>query len=630
MYISVFSNRTPESDKLRNEIYRLAIELGFKVKERELTESQFIEAQIYDSLVVFDATIEKGQNGKLIHNYSILDTDPIFHQPLMYPKEHVLVVSRTYLPLNFYPNSGYGMRESGVPLYPKTQTNAVILQWLRKRIEVLRPTLRCSENFWAILKDRTSKTLKTSNLQREQQRLSGQVFISYRSKHYNDYKGDKQKGVKALKQRIEAGYINGVKTSVRDISPGSLAYENELLTQKDRWRVLSMLSTWILVSDELWIYDTDDYWASWWTCGELTALLYWKFYKQYGGLLGTEILGQSREYPMLKIYDPCKDTVRDAPDDYLPSITREQHRRLQRWFANTDPMTASFETKYAIDHANNIDSSSKDKIPLASDPVWSDEFQKNLVLECPLCRKVNSQKHLDLDSVIFTRMKGVSIVPFDPGDVLNCPTCNQAYQVLEEKPPRYIYPFDRRYKSLVSEDMITVPTRTFSLKDSFKIKEKLANILDKIAIKFGECLSQTPSFLDRVETYFSEMKNKNNIFLDKGYKLLSSILTKRPLVEASPLRKIRKGTALLAIDFSLFIAVIAIFDISSNAYWWEPLYSLISVIAIPIYSLFLITLGLFLLAKEWVESPKNKDAISNLFEKLSEISTQMIAILHHL
>lgn len=241
--LAFFPTRSSDGIALSEHFVPLAKKLGFDVKCPKTTAIEYADACWNEDVVVLDASVEnKGQ-----HNYEI-----IFPTPL----DHLLVVSRTYLPLNFY-----GLRDSivdparntliyGTPFYPNSQTNEDLLRWLDLQLQDLLPSLPRSKQergFWGTMFKGYSHSLDTLDLRRNQ---SGQIFISYRSQ-------DSEK-VEQLKQRIEQGeFHNGQPRIVRYFPPGALS--DEVMTEQRRWQILSMLDRFISPASEVWVYETKDY-----------------------------------------------------------------------------------------------------------------------------------------------------------------------------------------------------------------------------------------------------------------------------------------------------------------------------------------------------------------------------------
>ena len=121
-----------------------------------------------DDLVIFDASIE-GDNHE-INNYRLANA-------LQSPLEHVLVVSRTYLPLNIYT-----YKTGGFPSYKQQfLSNESILRWLENEL---------SRIDFRILRNRNTKEiknivnyLKASKTEHDSIRATEtSVFISFRTK----------------------------------------------------------------------------------------------------------------------------------------------------------------------------------------------------------------------------------------------------------------------------------------------------------------------------------------------------------------------------------------------------------------------------------------------------------------
>lgn len=214
-----------------------------------------------DDLVIFDASIE-GDNHE-INNYRLANA-------LQSPLEHVLVVSRTYLPLNIYT-----YKTGGFPSYKQqTLSNGVILRWLEGEL---------SRIDFHSLRNRNTKGiknivnyLKTSKTRYDTIRAAEtSVFISFRTKYVqHEDNGEYKYSVSELAKRIETGCY-GKPRSVKYLDNGSLVFNTELLTQWKAWQLLCIIDKeYISYCDEMWIYASDDYINSWWTMGEQILFSY--------------------------------------------------------------------------------------------------------------------------------------------------------------------------------------------------------------------------------------------------------------------------------------------------------------------------------------------------------------------
>ena len=214
-----------------------------------------------DDLVIFDASIE-GENHE-INNYRLANA-------LQSPLEHVLIVSRTYLPLNIYT-----YKTGGFPSYKQQSlSNESILRWLENEL---------SRIDFHLLRDRNTKGiknvvnyLKASKTEHDLIRASEtSVFISFRTKYTQKEDNSEYKySVSELSKRIEAGCY-GKSRTVKYLDNGSLVFNTELLTQWKAWQLLCIIDQeYISYCDEMWIYASDDYLSSWWTMGEQILFSY--------------------------------------------------------------------------------------------------------------------------------------------------------------------------------------------------------------------------------------------------------------------------------------------------------------------------------------------------------------------
>jgi hypothetical protein len=168
-------------------------------------------------IVILDATIDpEGE-----HNYTNLGA--LQNLALF---EHVLVVGRSYLPINVR-----GMRPGGAPIYPHSQTNLEILKWLERQLCDEHDPVPTSRSWF----DKTTMGFGAyfggRRKDRERERRLRQVFISYR--------GDDIRAARNLKQRAERGdFHDGVPKNVILYEPNELALADEILSPLLRWNVL--------------------------------------------------------------------------------------------------------------------------------------------------------------------------------------------------------------------------------------------------------------------------------------------------------------------------------------------------------------------------------------------------------
>lgn len=257
----------------------------------EVTVNDSVLSCYNDDLVIFDGSIE-GENHE-INNYGLANA-------LQCPIEHVLIVSRTYLPLNIYT-----YKTGGFPSYKKQiLSNEDILKWVGNEIRKIK---------FKNLRDRNTKGYKhiIDYLKHSKSKYDAvksketSVFISFRTKYTEIAKNSGYKySVSELASRIENGYY-GVPRSVKYLDNGSLVFNTELLTMWKAWQLLCIIEKeYISYCDEMWIYASDDYLNSWWTMGELILFSYLHY-------RGIDKRISPKSPKKLKIYFPKEDKTEE-------------------------------------------------------------------------------------------------------------------------------------------------------------------------------------------------------------------------------------------------------------------------------------------------------------------------------
>jgi hypothetical protein len=425
--VSVFPTRSREGFALGDAVAKIVSDLGFVLNGVPLDPQPLDYASACQNadVVILDATIEpKGQ-----HNYHIAYPTPL---------DHVLVVSRTPLPLNFY-----GLRDSiveqqsdglfsmprqmliyGTPFYPERQSNADILRWLTLQLTELRAAGPRPQRQKRMIGS-TFRGMKPSLDKLDNRRgASGSIFISFRSSDDD--------GVRCLKDLIERGQFPEVtQQPVRYFPPGILS--TELMPEQRRWSILSMIDRFIGPATEFWVYESDDYYNSWWTIGELGTLVY----RAKEGFRG-------KRPPRLRIYDPQTDKVRDAPKDYLPTMSKNEARRMARWYANSDAHGMSPESRLPMLFYQQIPV--LNWLPYVNDHAWSQEFWQHQILDCACCRTIGKRRNqFDIDAFLWTR--GPGFYRMSPQEVSQslragsvvCPTCKTRYPLERGKVSHHLW-----------------------------------------------------------------------------------------------------------------------------------------------------------------------------------------------
>lgn len=410
--LTIFPTRTNKGQSLAAAAERLGKRHGYSVivaDPQRVTQPDLLQACLGPGVVVFDATIESQRR----HNYEFA----------MYALKYIpfaLVVSRSYLPTNFAP-----WLDGGYPLYPRRLSNEQILQWLdrqlgRLRQRVPRPKhLQGFSNFERLL----DMGLEES---KERHRRQGAIFISFR--------GSYEQTVNQLAQMTR----RGAKKSVRFFSTGELAPPKELMSAQDRWGVMRTINDWIADSEELWIFWSTDYLASWWTRAELTLLA-----------------GQFRRMrSSVFLYDQHSGTTRRLEGVRSADIGSQNQdliaerlliARNPEWLTRSDRSTA---VPGGLDRHG-------------SPELTASRYRDDLIFSCPACtaravrrapprppRNFNDLMTFDVRDVIDIAGPSLMVIDRDELDLaisrgansIVCPNCDSALPVYEGPPRYWFYP----------------------------------------------------------------------------------------------------------------------------------------------------------------------------------------------
>lgn len=251
-----------------NEHYLCYVDIKRSIKIKVYDQSKYavtvndcILSCYKDDLVIFDASIE-GDNHET-NNYRLANA-------LQSPLEHVLVISRTYLPLNIYT-----YKTGGFPSYKQQSlSNESILRWLESELSRIDFHLHRDRNTKEI--KNIVNYIKASKTEHDSIRAAEtSVFISFRTRYaQNEENSEYKYSVSELAKRIEAGCYGKPRT-VKYLDNGSLVFNTELLTQWKAWQLLCIIDKeYISYCEEMWIYASDDYLNSWWTMGEQILFSY--------------------------------------------------------------------------------------------------------------------------------------------------------------------------------------------------------------------------------------------------------------------------------------------------------------------------------------------------------------------
>ena len=349
-----------------DEIPCFLLSLGFKCTIRPViysnnsSQNNMYKASMEDDLVLFDGSIEVDEYGSWDSNYIAATAQPC-------AQDNILVLSRTRLPLNFpvmrtnVPELGVNDKDcKGEPiLYFE---NEEILMWLKKEISIMTksvtignktfpPRIPVCKDFKCIVPPlgELNSFLDSNvfNIQQAKMIDAGEfinatkkkgAFISYRSHYYETkYKGlasakDLVRLIKEVVHKDEPNY------PVTLYANGDIA--NEFMTEQRMWFVESFVEEKLRLSEEVWIFETENedgysYYNSWWTQGEIIALMYMK----------------ANNVKLPKIYVFSYDTFlkrmiyEEKKPSFIPNLTDSDYKELSRYFSNS---LGTFESMYTM------------------------------------------------------------------------------------------------------------------------------------------------------------------------------------------------------------------------------------------------------------------------------------------
>lgn len=406
--ISIFPTQNKEGDDLAKSCRNL-IKDKFGVDaivHNHPTQKDVATASIKNDLVIFDGSVEDGH---------------IYHAATAQPScmEHVLVVSRTYLPVNFTAIRCFA------PPYTrgKNYKNSILLEWIESQLTDLlckMPRLTKQKSIWGSI-----KTMQEgARLQQKWLSTKCEAFISYRS---NDIKH-----IEKFLNKTASNKLSQSKSyqKIHYFKPGELVFENELLTKQQYWQILSTIDRWIGAAKELWIYDTDEYLNSWWTYGELAIIEYRK------------AIGEKT--PKILTIDPITGKLNDKYKSINANFSTSQQKRMTRWFSNCDPATMGPEARKAMESWRSVPLLGQ--LSYFNDEVFSDSFWEDLILPCPHCCKKyggpsSIENFLWIKMPSMSRVKEKEVKKLLATQKWNCPNkkCYAQFKITANDPPRFFW-----------------------------------------------------------------------------------------------------------------------------------------------------------------------------------------------
>lgn len=349
--LAFFALPSPDGRALADAVAQtLGPKHGFEVTVKYgAKQDDFFQAALADDVVVADATLV----GEEENNYPAFTLQQISF-------DHILMVSRSYVPLNLL-----AMQEGGIPPYPVPKQhppefaqsnqgkgyenwgNPNIIAWLDQKLAELQAPRSDKiayipgETGFEMLDTYLPQMRLAMERAEQRKRQEYQVFISYRSRY--------QAEVEGLVKDLKAGRLhNGQPKKALYFLPGSLAYETELVPKMRRWMLLAILDRRLASCEEFIIFNkTDDkdpsgnYLNSWWTQGELMTIAYRRAAKPM------EPSGDKAFQIKVSLYDPSTKTLSDG-EHLIPKMTEAQVARMARYYAHSDPLTLGPESTEGI------------------------------------------------------------------------------------------------------------------------------------------------------------------------------------------------------------------------------------------------------------------------------------------
>lgn len=480
--VALFVMSTPASRELAGlleKIFEFELIEGKKVSMKTFIDSddgEMMAAGLRDDVVIFDASIEdnKGLNYKVTRMWPLC-------------MDHFLVVSRTRLPINFIPYHEGGSPGSwGNTLdRPFSLSNSEISNWVKEQIKLLSNRLPRPENerisSFSVSDFNNISRMKevgelvqfliSESIKRRYTYLKGRgkVFVSYLSA-YSKYHKNSEKYNGFYVEDV----ISYIKKQKRDnyypilyYPPGSLS--GEFMVEYRRWQVVRMIEERIRASDEFWIFETEDYYNSWWTKAELAILAYIQHSDEH------PILGK-RPAPKVIICKPLRGNkldIREADSTFIQTISDESARELGRCLANTQYYEQAQSTRakrklptalqwigfqsgkllspnaiverlsgFAViskEEKSKAGFSFENYKSLLDSHAFSDNFWEDRILSCPTCTQKNILKgDFNLEKLIFHKFPGqyrISSSEFESAIASKrwiCRKCNSQFNINEE------------------------------------------------------------------------------------------------------------------------------------------------------------------------------------------------------
>ena len=336
MTLDYYSPPIKASQEFYSGFAKCAEGLGFNVRRINVADANqltFMRSCVECDVVFVDATVPPNRDTPSVYPCLVPDVNFL---------DHVFVFSDNRFPLNIVPHNGWSRYD--VNDRPNTKTPKDVFEEYLKRIKeeiskgrhYLRITVAGNEDLVVLMKALADVREKAMEYAAKKDSSAPQkaddkthIFISYRAKKSNGDENYEDVKNFALRKKVEGCEVDYVQSE-------ELSAQSELMSPMRKWFLLNQLANRIMCADEFWIYQSDNYLASWWTIGELILVSY----------LNQGFARQNRQIKIM-IYNPVTNTEISAPEDYY--IHDDNFfKRLARYLSYTNPKSMGPESRKVL------------------------------------------------------------------------------------------------------------------------------------------------------------------------------------------------------------------------------------------------------------------------------------------
>jgi hypothetical protein len=429
------------------------------------TQYDMLKAVLESDVVIFDASIEVDEVSSYDSNYEAATANSI-------SDDHILVVSRTKLPINFVPmrcnipilGEEEKIEVDGVWQSKYNYTNEEIIEWVKNQLTEMisegripkKPEMKLDvppfDQLSIIGKELTTYIEKNSQdslaYMKEKNKEKRGAFISYRTRYFKEKLGGTD--VMDLVQLIKEKHQNS-NYPVLVYGDGDISHE--FLTEQRSWEIVSFVDRRIREVEEVWIFNSyaredvdkstvSNYFDSWWTQGEILALMYIK-------------AGSPQDFPKkLFLFDPYTRQAVEKNPDFIPDLNDNLHQEIARYYANADALESgneNMENMRMLRHAGGV----------LRHLAYYQMKKMQQKLFAPNSEISNVFKEITYGSFIQSINSHVYDLSFIENRVVSCPRCRRSGITIDDfKKDNFIKNFIKTNSDDPNE-MITINNRGF-------------------------------------------------------------------------------------------------------------------------------------------------------------------------